>query len=118
MILLSALYIVKATERIRDDFKFCINRTGYWGDGRHPDVDLHSSNMISTYLFDYFDDRTYDNGDYQYEISYHNRLKFFQNQVMYYMEEVNLPWRSYNNGGIFMIEQQFAYNPSILEVGA
>ena len=117
MILLNALYIVRAAERIRDDFRFCVNRPGYWGDGKHPDVDLHSSNIISTYLFDYFDE-TYDNGDYRYATSYHNRLKFFQNQVMYYMEEVNLPWHSYNNGGIFMIEQQFAYNPSILEVGA
>ena len=74
--------------------------------------------MIATYLFDSFSDRIYNKGDYRYAISYHNRLKFFQNQVMYYMEKVNLPWRSYYNGGIFMIEQQFVYNSDILKVGA
>lgn len=113
MILLKAEQLLRGSDHVRDEFRFCMDRTGYWGDGRHPEVDMNSSNLISSCIFDDIKDEH----GYRYAESWHNRLMLFQNQVMYYMEKVRLPWNTYYNGGIFHIRQLFAYPSYQLEVG-
>ena len=113
MRLLHPNQIVDVVERYWRGFRFCFNRTGYWGDGQHPDLDLGSSWAQSSPIFRNIKD---DYG-YEFHVSYHNRLKFFQNQIMYFAERRESPIGHWYNGGVIHLEQQFAYDNEILQIG-